>query len=60
VPIAELGLSVGQRIGYVFDFGDDWRVRLTVRERVDAEPGDHLLIRAAHREAQRADTDTAK
>jgi len=28
VPIAELGLGIGQRIGYVFDFGDDWRVRL--------------------------------
>jgi Plasmid pRiA4b ORF-3-like protein len=36
VPIAELGMSVGQRIGYVFDFGDDWRVRLTVRERIAA------------------------
>jgi Plasmid pRiA4b ORF-3-like protein len=37
VPIAELGISSGQRIGYVFDFGDDWRVRLTVRERTAAE-----------------------
>ena len=37
VPIAELGISIGQRIGYVFDFGDDWRVRLTVRERVVAD-----------------------
>ena len=27
-----------------FDFGDDWRVRLTVRERVTAEPGDHPRV----------------
>jgi hypothetical protein len=44
VPLAELDLRVGQRIGYVFDFGDDWRVRLTVRERVAAEPGDHPRV----------------
>lgn len=44
VPIAELGLSVGQRIGYVFDFGDDWRVRLTVRERTAAAAGDHPRV----------------
>jgi len=44
VPLAELDLHPGQRIGYVFDFGDDWRVRLTVRERVTAEPGDHPRV----------------
>ena len=44
VPLAELDLHLGQRIGYVFDFGDDWRVRLTVRERVTAEPGDHPRV----------------
>jgi hypothetical protein len=44
VPLAELDLRVGQRIGYVFDFGDDWRVRLTVRERVTAEPGDYPRV----------------
>jgi hypothetical protein len=27
-----LGLIKGQRIAYIFDFGDEWRVRLTVRE----------------------------
>jgi hypothetical protein len=42
VPLGELDLHLGQRLGYVFDFGDEWRVRLTVRERVAAaEPGDH-------------------
>jgi pRiA4b ORF-3-like protein len=46
VPIADLALSVGQRIGYVFDFGDDWRVRLTVRERTAAEAGDHPRVLA--------------
>jgi Plasmid pRiA4b ORF-3-like protein len=44
VPLAELDLRVGQRIGYVFDFGDEWRVRLTLRERVAAEPGDHPRV----------------
>jgi hypothetical protein len=43
VPIAELGLGIGQRIAYVFDFGDEWRVRLTVRERVTAT-GDHPRV----------------
>ena len=44
LPLAELDLHLGQRIGYVFDFGDEWRVRLTVRERVTAEPGDHPRV----------------
>jgi hypothetical protein len=44
VSLAELDLRLGQRIGYVFDFGDEWRVRLTVRERVNAEPGDHPRV----------------
>jgi len=37
VPVGELALHLGQRIGYVFDFGDDWRVRLTVDERVTSD-----------------------
>jgi hypothetical protein len=44
VPLAELDLRPGQRVGYVFDFGDEWRVRLTVRERVTAEPGPHPCV----------------
>jgi Plasmid pRiA4b ORF-3-like protein len=43
LPIAELDLRVGRRIAYVFDFGDEWRVRLTVRERV-AATGDHPRV----------------
>ena len=37
LPISELGLRPGQQLAYVFDFGDDWRVRLTLR---GDEPGD--------------------
>jgi len=37
LPITELDLRPGQQIAYVFDFGDDWRVRLTLR---DDAPGD--------------------
>jgi hypothetical protein len=28
IPVSELDLSVGAKIAYVFDFGDEWRVRL--------------------------------
>ena len=35
VPVDELRLKIGARIAYVFDYGDDWRVLLTLRERVD-------------------------
>jgi hypothetical protein len=34
-----LGLTKGQRIAYVFDFGDEWRVRLTLRAIVAADGG---------------------
>jgi Plasmid pRiA4b ORF-3-like protein len=47
MPIAELDLRLGQRIAYVFDFGDEWRVRLTVRERV-APSGDHPRVLELH------------
>ncbi|HEX6021355.1 MAG TPA: hypothetical protein VFZ00_05120 [Solirubrobacter sp.] len=43
LPIAELDLCVGQKLAYVFDFGDEWRVRLTVRERV-AAAGDYPRV----------------
>jgi hypothetical protein len=35
VPVDELRLKVGTRIAYVFDYGDEWRVVLTLRERID-------------------------
>lgn len=39
VPIVTLELAVGATIAYVFDFGDEWRVRLTLVEQVDADGG---------------------
>ena len=35
VPVDDLGLKPGARIAYVFDYGDEWRVMLTIRECVD-------------------------
>jgi pRiA4b ORF-3-like protein len=35
VPLDQLGPEPGQRIAYLFDFGDEWRVLLTV---TDARP----------------------
>jgi len=32
VRLDRLGLEVGQKIAYVFDFGDEWRVRLALAE----------------------------
>jgi hypothetical protein len=33
--VDELRLKIGARIAYVFDYGDEWRVMLTLRERID-------------------------
>jgi hypothetical protein len=35
-----LRLQKGQRIAYLFDFGDEWRVRLILRE-IDTDDGRH-------------------
>ncbi len=35
VPVDELRLKAGTRIAYVFDYGDEWRVMLTLGKRVD-------------------------
>jgi hypothetical protein len=32
VALAELDLAPGARLAYVFDYGDEWRVRLTLAE----------------------------
>lgn len=37
LPISELDLKPGRQIAYIFDFGDQWRVRLTLD---GVEPGD--------------------
>jgi hypothetical protein len=44
VPLAELDLAVGQKIAYVFDFGDEWRVRLTLREQAEPDDGDYPRV----------------
>lgn len=44
VPISELELSVGAKIAYLFDFGDDWRVRLTLREQGNPDGGDYPRV----------------
>jgi Plasmid pRiA4b ORF-3-like protein len=38
VRLGDLGVEPGQKIAYVFDFGDEWRVELTVAG-VDADDG---------------------
>lgn len=47
MPLAELGLAVGAKIAYIFDFGDEWRVRLTLREH--AQPDGGAYPRVLHR-----------
>jgi hypothetical protein len=32
IRLSRLKLTQGQKIAYVFDFGDEWRVRVTVRQ----------------------------
>lgn len=44
VPIAELDLTPGQKIAYVFDFGDEWRVLLTVKEREGEDGGTYPRV----------------
>ena len=39
IPISAVGLEQGQKIAYIFDFGDDWRVLLTVKAIEPAEDG---------------------
>jgi hypothetical protein len=35
VPVDELRLKIGAEIAHVFDYGDEWRLRLTLRERIN-------------------------
>jgi hypothetical protein len=45
VRLSRLRLIKGRRIAYLFDFGDEWRVRLTLRHIVaaDGEPYPRIL-----------------
>jgi hypothetical protein len=46
VPVEELELSPGKALAYVFDFGDEWRVRLTLRGIDDADDGSYPRVLA--------------
>jgi hypothetical protein len=45
VRLSRLQLAPGQRIAYLFDFGDEWHVRLTLREitTADGDPYPRIL-----------------
>jgi hypothetical protein len=45
VRLSRLRLTKGQRLAYIFDFGDEWRVRLTLRHIVadDGQPYPRIL-----------------
>lgn len=44
LPLAELGISPGAQLAYVSDFGDDWRVLLTLRERTETDGGTYPRV----------------
>jgi hypothetical protein len=47
IPVDGLPLKLGARIAYVFDYGDEWRVMLSLRERLE---GGDLVPRVAGRQ----------
>jgi len=57
VRLDRLGLAEGRRIAYVFDFGDEWRVRLRVRNVAadDGRPSPRLLESAGTAPPQYSD-----
>ncbi len=59
VKISLLGLARGQRVAYVFDFGDEWRVRLTVKAIDPADGGEYprVIKRLGHAPPQYPDFD---
>ena len=52
VPLGELDLTAGAKIAYVFDYGDEWRVLLTLRERRDGDVGPRVIERRGTAPAQ--------
>lgn len=44
VAIESLGIELGQRVAYVFDFGDEWRVRLTLKAVDDEDGGEYPRV----------------
>jgi hypothetical protein len=49
--LERLGLSVGQKIAYLFDFGSEWRVRLTLAKVTPADEGSYPRLVASRGEA---------
>jgi hypothetical protein len=49
--LERLGLAVGQRIAYLFDFGDEWRVRLALKKLEPADGGTYPQILVSRGEA---------
>jgi hypothetical protein len=44
IPLGRLRLKSGQRIAYVFDFGDEWRVDIRLDRMVAAGEGPHPRV----------------
>jgi hypothetical protein len=44
IPLARLRLKRGQRMAYVFDFGDEWRVDIRLNRIVAAGEGPHPRV----------------
>lgn len=44
VPLAELVLQPGAKIAYVFDFGDEWRVRLELKQVAPVDDGEYPRV----------------
>lgn len=59
VRLRRLRLTKGQRLAYIFDFGDEWRVRLTLRQIVadDGRPYPRILESVGEAPPQYADYD---
>ena len=51
VRVQTLGLAVGQKVAYLFDFGDEWRVMLTLTKILRADDGPYPQILASRGEA---------
>lgn len=43
-PLAELGLKEGDIVAYVFDFGDEWQIRLTLRDEIEGDGGSYPRV----------------
>lgn len=44
LPLSEAGLEAGSRLAYIFDFGDEWRVLLTVSAVEPADGGGYPRV----------------